>query len=92
MTILQSWAVCWCLAAPMALCGATDFGSAFGRASMGAAALDAAGNIYIAGSTTQASIPLTSGAFQQTFIHLYAVTFRDRMGAQARRSPVSMAL
>jgi hypothetical protein len=52
---------------PVAAAFCANFRATFGGAQISASAVDAAGNIYIAGTTTSVNIPVTPGAFQQTF-------------------------
>src|ERR1700722_17425269 len=52
---------------PIAAVFCASFQTTFGGARITASALDSAGNIYIAGTTTSVSIPVTPGAFQQSF-------------------------
>jgi uncharacterized protein (TIGR03437 family) len=61
----MKFAALFLLPAAAAFCA--NFQATFGSARITASALDAAGNIYIAGTTTSVNIPVTPGAFQQTF-------------------------
>jgi len=52
---------------PVVTAFCANFQATFGDAKIGPSALDSAGNIYIAGTTTSVNIPVTPGAFQQSF-------------------------
>jgi hypothetical protein len=78
-----------CLCVPIVLYGAADFQSAFAGADVAATTVDSAGNIYVAGSTTQNRLPVTPGAFQQTFVSSVCGYMPGPHGAQGAPIPCS---
>lgn len=92
MTFLRAWALLGPLSVASTLCAA-NFQGVFGVAPTTTApvttAIDETGNIYVAGTTTAPIIPVTPGAFQQTFIQSACGYIQGLPGTQGLPVPCS---
>lgn len=68
LRVVLAWTIAFGAASRAAAQSTLSYNAVFDGTSITGTGFDAAGNLYLAGSTTNANLPITPGAFQKAFV------------------------